>query len=216
MQLIVPTWQWPKTNNMVLRRLNQDDIELLEWACHSPYLELLATCCLSLLQGIITHKLHEHRASDIRHTVDQVIHSVLIGRHWCYRNNDSPITAMSITNVHKLWLQQFGHACTCVCFSCTCWSCENKSHVWFDFCDDEWITKPRQRGDLHVSVRQVLKVVSTDALVGVWCEDGPAVTQTPQALDPNTFPRVQQVSIQVLGVRRTQNPFIIWKMLKSH
>lgn len=54
------------------------------------------------------------------------------------------------------------------------------------------------RGDLHVSVRQVLKVVSSDALVGVRREDSPAVTQTPQALNPHSLPRVQQVSIQVL------------------
>lgn len=52
--------------------------------------------------------------------------------------------------------------------------------------------------DVHVSVRQVLKVVSSDTLVGVGREDGPAVTQTPQALHSDAFPRVQQVSIQVL------------------
>lgn len=55
---------------------------------------------------------------------------------------------------------------------------------------------------LHVSVRQVLKVVSTDTLVGVRCEHGPAVTQTPQALHPDSFPRVQQISIQVLRISK--------------
>lgn len=49
----------------------------------------------------------------------------------------------------------------------------------------------------YVSVSQVLKVVSSDSLVGVRSKDGPAVTQTPQALHPHSLPRVQQVSIQV-------------------
>lgn len=43
-------------------------------------------------------------------------------------------------------------------------------------------------GDLHVSVRQVLKVVPSDALVCVRGEDGPAVVQTPQTLHPHPFP----------------------------
>lgn len=42
--------------------------------------------------------------------------------------------------------------------------------------------------DSHVSVCQVLKVVSSDALVRVGCKDGSAIAQTPQALYPNSLP----------------------------
>lgn len=59
--------------------------------------------------------------------------------------------------------------------------------------------------DVHVSVCQVLKIVSSDALVGVRREDCAAITETPQALHPNPLPGVQEVSIQVLGVHQKQS-----------
>lgn len=48
----------------------------------------------------------------------------------------------------------------------------------------------QKKGHLHVSVCEVLKVVPTDALVGVWRKDSSTVTQTPKALHTNSFPRV--------------------------
>ena len=54
---------------------------------------------------------------------------------------------------------------------------------------------------LHVPVRQVLKVVPSDALVRVGGQDCAPVTQTPQTLHTHTLPRVQQVPIQVLDTR---------------
>lgn len=48
----------------------------------------------------------------------------------------------------------------------------------------------QKKGHLHVSVCEVLKVVPTDPLVGVWRKDSSTVTQTPKALHANSFPRV--------------------------
>lgn len=54
---------------------------------------------------------------------------------------------------------------------------------------------------LHVSVRQVLKVVASNTLVSVGRQNGPPIAQAPQALHPDPLPGVEQVPVQVLRDR---------------
>lgn len=63
-----------------------------------------------------------------------------------------------------------------------------------------WCTLTPGEENSHISVCQVLKVVPSDALVSVGCENGPAIAQTTQTLHSNALPGVQQVPIKILSV----------------
>lgn len=71
------------------------------------------------------------------------------------------------------------------------------SYLWIEI-EDSLSSQTGSKGNvmpLHVSVSQIFKVVSPDTLMRVWSQYGFAIIQAPQALNTNSFPRIQQIPV---------------------